>query len=426
MNKRNVKQLFLISAIFLIILSACTGETPSVELTITFDSNGGTIVESISYANDKLITIPDNPSKEGYIFDGWYWDNETFERLFTIDSLLNEHPQFDFTVYAKWSSVMYNITYVLNGGVNHDDNPKAFSIGTTIEIFEPTKEGYTFNGWYSDAEFLNISSFLSMPGEDVTLYAKWIINSYTLEFLDDNNNLLQTAVYQYGADLSGVTPPEVNKIGYSFDGWNIELPLVMPSTNLTLLATYHINKYTITFETSDGTHIGEITQDYNTIVIAPEDPEKIGYTFGGWYRDEDLTEVYVFTRMQAEDIMVYPKWNINQYSIRYNTLTDDNDSLNYIALNPGETIVQVCLGDYSSSALSSLGRLFTWGRNIEGQLGDNSSINKHTPTEITHLFNLIDDISENDVSLITDLLRIKTFKKGDLIVVPGQIQKELY
>src|SRR5690606_3727234 len=82
----------------------------------------------------------------------------------------------------------------------------------------------------------------------------------------------------------------------------------MPDENLIVYAKWTINQYTITFDSSGGTDIVPITQDYNSNVDKPNDPTLIGYTFNGWFIDEDLIEPYNFDKMPASDITVYAKW----------------------------------------------------------------------------------------------------------------------
>ena len=84
----------------MLILVGCNSNAVSFE--INFDTNGGTDVESITYDGKSTITIPDNPTKEGFIFDGWFWDNGTFLNPFTANSLLDTPIEEDLTVYAKW------------------------------------------------------------------------------------------------------------------------------------------------------------------------------------------------------------------------------------------------------------------------------------------------------------------------------------
>lgn len=82
----------------------------------------------------------------------------------------------------------------------------------------------------------------------------------------------------------------------------------MPDTDVIYTAQWTINQYTITFNTDGGTAVKAITLDYNSAVTAPTNPTKTGYTFAGWYADEELATAYEFGTMPAETITVYAKW----------------------------------------------------------------------------------------------------------------------
>jgi len=140
-------------------------------------------------------------------------------------------PASSFNLYAKWTTGEYTITLVANGGSSTD--PIAEDYGASISApTDPTREGHTFDGWYSDVELATEYVFDTMPGENITIYAKWSINSYQ-----------------------------------------------------------------ITFDSNGGS------------IVAPK-PTYEGYTFAGWFEDEELTTEFEFTRMPAENLTLYAKWVI--------------------------------------------------------------------------------------------------------------------
>ncbi|HBG33499.1 MAG TPA: hypothetical protein DDW82_07325 [Acholeplasmataceae bacterium] len=309
MIKKKKYLLVLISIFILFLITACV--TAPVEFTIHFDSNGGTELENISYNGVGSVSIPDNPVKTGYSFVGWYWDDETFESPFTANSILDQPIQGVLTVYAKWDALVYDINYVLNGGFNDTNNPTTFNSDTPeLVLNNPTKEGHTFDGWYIDQSFSTVLSLNMIPTENLTIYAKWSINTYTLQFVDSNDAVIQTYDYLYGADLSGVSLPNQVKIGYTFNGWDIALPSTMPSADVTLKAQYTAHQYTISFDSNGGSPVESITQDYMSIVISPVNPTKEGYTFVGW--DGDIPET-----IPAHNISLQAIWSINDYLIMF-------------------------------------------------------------------------------------------------------------
>jgi len=114
--------------------------------------------------------------------------------------------------------------------------------------------------------------------------------------------------------------PTPEKLGYTFDEWYSNEALTeqfteteMPKKNITLYAKWSINQYIITFNSNGGSNVPAINQDYNTLVLEPNQPTRHGYTFVGWYITEELTTTYTFTTMPAENITLYAKWTINYY-----------------------------------------------------------------------------------------------------------------
>lgn len=281
--------------------------------TITYDSNGGSAIAPILYDYNAAIAQPEDPTKAGLTFDGWYKD-----ALFTAEFLFGTMPAEDFTIYAKWNA---EVIFDSNGGSAIDSQVVAEN-NVPDEPGDPTREGYTFYGWFTDnGTFLNEYDFLTSITEDTALYAKWLVNSYTLQFVDYDGSVLQTADYDFDADLSGVSAPEdPTREGYTFVDWDASVPATMPSNDITITATYSINQYTITFDENEGVDIPDITQDYGTTVEEPTDPVRDGYAFAGWFSDEILTTPYVFDTMPAENITLYAGWDIITYTITYNNL----------------------------------------------------------------------------------------------------------
>ncbi len=213
---------------------------------------------------------------------------------------------------------------------------------------------------------------------------------FTINF--DSNGGSEVSSIKTDGTSSITLPNDPIKDGYSFAGWYWDNSTFRDlftvnsllergiSGNLTVYAKWIINQYTITFNSNGGSSVSSITQDYDTLVIAPANPTKLGYTFSGWSQPVPI-------KMPAEDITLYAKWNIITY-INYYIHPDDYDPLKDISLAPGETIIQVSLGGGHSAALTSEGRLFTWGDNSAGELGDGTTRDKYTPTEITSRFSL--------------------------------------
>ena len=171
--KRSLKfiSLFLIAVLATAFLSAC-GED-GVTVSVTYSLGGGTLSGSAPESFEKG-DAPDFskivPKRENYDFVGWYTDISCTAK-FRESDIKGDHV----TLYAKWSAHRYKITYELNGGMG-DELPTEYNYGTSIRIsvLQPKRENYTFDGWYTDAEFKTLKTKISPTDVgDITLYAKW-------------------------------------------------------------------------------------------------------------------------------------------------------------------------------------------------------------------------------------------------------------
>lgn len=158
------------------------------EYTISFETNGGSPVDSISADYGEQITAPNSPEREGYSFEGWFVDSDLGNE-FSFDTM----PPQDITIYAGWQAIDYNITYNLDGGENNQSNPQTYTIETdSFELLTPTKEHYTFLGWFADSGYDNEITHIG-DGEtgDITIYAKGVdevyVDGLTLKYDIDNN-----------------------------------------------------------------------------------------------------------------------------------------------------------------------------------------------------------------------------------------------
>ena len=258
--------------------------------TITFDTAGGSEIAPITQDYGTNITAPANPTRKGYTFKGW--DKEIPETM----------PAENITVKAQWEINRYTITFDTAGG--SEIAPITQDYGTNITApANPTRKGYTFKGW--DKEIPE-----TMPAENITVKAQWEINQYTIAFDTNGGSEIATITQDYGTEITA--PADPTRKGYTFKGWDKEIPETMPAENITVKAQWEINQYTIAFDTNGGSEIAPITQDYGTEITAPDNPTREGYTFIGW--DRDIPEI-----MSAENITVTAQWEINRYTITFDT-----------------------------------------------------------------------------------------------------------
>ena len=317
--------------------------------TITFDTNGGSEIAPITQDYGTEITAPDNPTRKGYTFKGW--DKEIPETM----------PAENITVTAQWEINRYTITFDTAGG--SEIAPITQDYGTNITApADPTREGYTFKGW--DKEIPK-----TMPAENMTVKAQWEINQYTISFDTNGGSEIAPITQDYGTKITA--PADPTRKGYTFKGWDKEIPKTMPAENMTVKAQWEINRYTITFDTAGGSEIAPITQDYGTNITAPADPTREGYTFIGW-------DKAIPTTMPAENITVTAQWkdsekptgeikiNENSWKAFLNNITfglffKDTQTVTITAAdNSGETVtVEYLLSDKELTKAELDGMTFT-------------------------------------------------------------------
>ena len=245
---------------------------------IIFDTCGGSEIESITGHYGDPVTAPADPKREGYTFAGW--DQE-------IPETLNEGV---LTIKAQWKANRYTIRFDTDGG--SEIAPITQEYGSAIAAPDaPTKTGYTFIGWDNLPD--------TMPVDGQIVKALWSVNQYTITFDTDGGSNVAPITQDYN---SGVTEPNApTRTGYTFVGWDREIPGTMPAENMTITAKWKVNQYTITFDTDGGSKIAAITQDYGSAVTAPKAPTKDGYTFAGWDREIPGT-------MPAENLTIRALW----------------------------------------------------------------------------------------------------------------------
>ena len=270
---------------------------------VTLNTNGGTInngnVTGYTYGVGATLPAADDMTYTGHTFKGWY-DNEnlTGSPVTAIGGAETGNKEY----WAKWEINQYTIAFDTNGG--SEIAPITQDYGTEITAPDnPTRKGYTFKGW--DKEIPE-----TMPAENITVKAQWEINQYTIAFDTNGGSEIAPITQDYGTEITA--PDNPTRKGYTFKGWDKEIPETMPAENITVKAQWEINQYTIAFDTNGGSEIAPITQDYGTEITAPDNPTRKGYTFKGWNKEIPET-------MPAENITVKAQWEINQYTIAFDT-----------------------------------------------------------------------------------------------------------
>ena len=287
--------------------------------TVSFVTNGGSAIESVTQEYGTVLVAPEDPTREHYTFVGWYSD-EALQNEYVFSTM----PDIDFTLYAKWKAVEYNITYVLNGGEN-GLNPDVYTVESAFDFAEATKTGYTFVAWYTLPDFTSapVSSIVAGTSGNITLYANYSINSYTISFDSAGGSEIASITQEYDTAVSAPANPSRN--GYGFNGWLTEEGEAfvfdkIPAYDVALTADWELIEYTITYNLNGGVNASAnpayYTIEDETVTFAA--PTRRGYTFEGWFADSEYAvEITSVPAGSYGVIEVEAKWAIIVYDITY-------------------------------------------------------------------------------------------------------------
>ena len=356
------------------IIECCYNE---LQYTITYVLYSGTNVASnpdkIYYTEN--VTLAD-ATKAYTTFNGWYLDSEFSSKIEKLSKVCK-----DITLYAKFTDIEYGITYVLNGGTNVNSNPTIITYYETITLANASKNYCTFDGWYTDSAFTNKVETLSNINSDITLYAKFIEISYTINYILDggtNSPSNPTTITYYET----VTLANPNKNYCTFEGWytdstfkNKVTSLSNINSDITLYAKFTNIEYGITYVLNGGTNNlsnpSTITY-YDSVTLA--NATKAYCTFDGWYSDAGFTNKITSLSNTNVDITLYAKFTEIPYTVTY-VLNGGTNSLS----NPS-TITY-----YSSVTLSNATKS---GHTFDGWYLDSGFSKK-----VTSLSNISTDIT---------------------------------
>lgn len=269
---------------------------------------------------------------------------------------------------ASCGAKTVSITFEENGGSSVVDlSGKSGSEIGTLPL--PTYEGYTFEGWFSDPALTANFSATDFGKKDVTLYAKWLRNSFAVTF-DANSgafvNSANTATWHTGDEEPDLIVNPTRNL-YAFGGWDVikdtatsslvsadgsfvtsysnlslkfsDGKLIIKDTgSLTLYADWVANYATISFVSNGGSSVSSITADIGSTIIAPAIPIREHYSFGGWFIDSSLSgTAYVFSTMPTNNLTLYAKWTLLTHSIVFHS--NGGSSVATITADAGSEIV---------------------------------------------------------------------------------------
>lgn len=344
----------------------------------------------IVYNNEGVITsetliegslVSNTPSKTGYTFNGWYLDSE-FETAFD-----NSPVDQSFILYAKYTVNNYTITLNTNGGTAIDPITQAYGTEVT-QPSNPTKTGYTFDGWFSNSGLTTPYTFSTMPDSNSTIYAKWLAINYTITFNSNGGSAVSDMVAAYASVISAPTAP--TKDGFEFQGWFSDAELTqsftfstMPLNGASLYAKWGTEAVTQpTTYTQDFSFVSSATSNYSTTLTQTDangfdwelygraevgafglgnnaDNNYIRVTATGGISSFSVSLVRLFTNTNARTVDLYVN---NTFVVRFtvNASSDTPQTFTFEDINiEGEVIIEL-RGTSSGSRGATKVDNFSW------------------------------------------------------------------
>ena len=270
------------------------------QYTLTFDTDGGSAIAPITQDYGTAVTAPADPTRTGYTFAGW------------TPAIPETMPAENLTIKAKWTVNQYTLTFDTDGGSAIAPITQDYGTAVTAPA-DPTRTGYTFAGWTPEIP-------AAMPAEDLTIKAKWTVNTYTITY-DLDGGTAEGNPASYTVESGAITLAEPAKPGYTFTGWsgtdlegadNLDVTIPAGSTgDRSYTAHWQVNTVysTLRFETRGGSALATLALPYGSRVdLTKYVPTREGFAFTGWYTDRELTQ-RVTSLTLTNSTVVYAGWN---------------------------------------------------------------------------------------------------------------------
>lgn len=254
----------------------------------------------------QITELPELPvlQEEGYQFTGWYYDE-----AFLVKAEKGQGITDNITLFGQWKKLC-KIEFENNG---HGSKPDPITDVTSIPNLPALEEeGYVFGGWFLDDKLITPATTGSALENNIKVYAKWDEKTYTIEFDNKGHGSKPDSI----TDVTTIPElPVLQEESYRFIGWYTDEAFVNKAEkgqsitdNITLIACWE-ELYKIEFEINGH---GSKPDSISDVMAIPElsTLEENGYIFGGWYLDEELTQVAEEGASISKNTTLYAKWTL--------------------------------------------------------------------------------------------------------------------
>ncbi|AWB90186.1 InlB B-repeat-containing protein [Homoserinimonas hongtaonis] len=289
--------------------------------TVSFDTGtGGSAVPSQTVTHGATAAVPvDLPTRLGHTFGGWFttaggasvWNAST-----PVTS--------DTTVFALWTADTYTVSFDTGPGASTVSS-KTVAHGSTVSLpAAPARSGYRFWGWVTTSGGTTEWSRTAPVTGPMTLYARWVINTYTVSFDSNDGTAVASQTVAHGDSAAVPTPP--TRTGYSFAGWMTSAAgstawdaTAAVTSDVTVYARWTVNSYTVTFDTgAGGSFEPSQTIVYGGRASVPSDaPIRSHHSFVGWFTAASGGSAWDGSAVVTGNVTVYARWLIDSYVVSF-------------------------------------------------------------------------------------------------------------
>lgn len=264
--------------------------------TITFDSDGGSVVEKQIVKRGEKVNKPTDPTRDGYIFIEWDLGSSIYDFSAKVTRNL--------ILKAIWKEQEGGkVTYVVNfntDGGNSVSNQIINKDGTITKPQDPVRDGYKFLGWYSNNVLFDFNTPVTT---NLELVAKW-------EKAKDNSTTGTTTTTKKNDTTNSTTKKTTTKKN---DTTNTT------TTKKTTTTTTEVKKYTVKFDSNGGSKVSSKEVTSGSKVSKPSNPTRTGYKFGGWTLNN---KAYDFNSKVTSNITLVAKWTAKTYTVKVSSVDE--------------------------------------------------------------------------------------------------------
>lgn len=331
-NKRLVIRLLCTLCLALILVGPIVAHAADIThaqkaaktVSVKFYGNGGLTTTRSYTVGNKYGSLPAGPSRTGYNFDGWYTSGTGGTKITPSSTVSASYT----SLYAHYKAKTYTVTFNANGGSCSTKSKPVTYDSTYGSLPTPTRNGYTFVGWYTSSDGGNqrTSSSKVTITSNTTLYAHWSARPYTVTFDAKNGSCSTKNKTVYYNNTYG-TLPSATKTGYNFDGWYTSGGTkISPSTkvtitsNQTLYAHWSAKPFTVAFNANGGScSTTSKTVYYDSTYGSLPTPTRTGFTFKGWFTAiAGGTQISASTKVKITSAQtLYAQWTPDNCTITF-------------------------------------------------------------------------------------------------------------